>query len=79
MKRLRQILTLSLVLMTLPLLANEDPPTPAGALPPGLENVGFDQNLGRQVDLDLEFTDSTGKKVRLGDYFGDKPVVLSLV
>jgi protein SCO1/2 len=26
----------------------------------------------------LEFTDSTGQNVRLGDYFGDKPVILSL-
>ena len=79
MKRLGQILMLSLVLVTLPLSADEAPRTPSGALPAGLENVGFDQNLGRQVDLNLEFTDSNGEKVRLGDYFGDKPVVLSLV
>ncbi len=79
MKRIQQILMLSLVLMTLPAFANEGAQTPASELPAGLENVGFDQNLGRQVDLNLEFTDSTGKKVRLADYFGDKPVVLSLV
>ncbi|HTY84829.1 MAG TPA: SCO family protein, partial [Silvibacterium sp.] len=32
-----------------------------------------------QVPLDAEFRDETGKTVRLGDYFGKKPVVLSLV
>lgn len=79
MKRVWQILALSLVLVTLPASADEKPLKPAGAMPPGLENVGFDQNLGQQIDLNLEFTDSTGKRVRLGDYFGEKPVVLSLV
>jgi protein SCO1/2 len=44
-----------------------------------IRQVGFDQNLDAQLPLDLEFTDSTGKAVKLGDYFqGDKPVVLSL-
>jgi protein SCO1/2 len=40
--------------------------------------VGFDQKLDTQLPLDLEFTDSAGQPVRLGDYFGDKPVILSL-
>jgi protein SCO1/2 len=88
MKRLGQILIFGLVLMTLPvsaqmpglgLTSNDQPLRPASQLPLGLEDVGFDQNLGNQVDLDLEFTDSTGKKVRLGDFFGDKPVILSFV
>lgn len=88
MKRLSQILIFGLVLMTLPvsaqmpglgLTSNDQPLRPASQLPLGLEDVGFDQNLGNQVDLDLEFTDSTGKKVRLGDFFGDKPVILSFV
>ncbi|MGK0190763.1 MAG: protein SCO1/2 [Verrucomicrobiales bacterium] len=86
MKRFSQILMFGLALMTLPVSAQMPAPgspldggaqTPAGQMPAGLEDVGFDQNLGTQVDLDLEFTDSTGKKVRLGDYFGDKPVILS--
>lgn len=88
MKRLGQILIFGLVLMTLSvsaqmpglgLTSNDQPLRPASQLPLGLEDVGFDQNLGNQVDLDLEFTDSTGKKVRLGDFFGDKPVILSFV
>lgn len=48
-------------------------------MPPQLKNVGIDQRLNNQVPLDLVFRDETGKKVRLGDYFGKKPVILSLV
>jgi protein SCO1/2 len=41
-----------------------------------LRNVGFDQRLGAQVPLDLTFRDETGSTVKLGDYLGDKPVLL---
>jgi protein SCO1/2 len=44
-----------------------------------LENVGIDQRLGEQLPLDLVFRDESGSTVRLGDYFGKKPVVLTLV
>jgi protein SCO1/2 len=44
-----------------------------------LEGVGIDQKLNESVPLDLTFRDETGREVRLGDYFGEKPVVLSLV
>jgi len=44
-----------------------------------LRNVGIDQKLNQLIPLDLEFHDETGKAVRLGDYFGQKPVILSLV
>lgn len=47
--------------------------------PPALRDVGFDQRLGAQVPLELEFHDETGKKVRLGDYFGKRPVILNFV
>ena len=43
------------------------------------ERVGFDQRLGESVPLDLELRDETGRDVRLGDYFGEKPVLLALV
>ena len=55
------------------------PPPPMAATPGVLQEIGFDQKLGEQVPLDLAFKDETGKDVRLGDYFGKKPVVLSLV
>jgi protein SCO1/2 len=44
-----------------------------------LSEVGIDQRLNAQVDLDLMFNDETGRSVRLGQYFGKRPVVLSLV
>jgi protein SCO1/2 len=46
--------------------------------PLALRNVALDQRLGEQVPLDLEFRDEAGKKVRLDDYFGTRPVILSL-
>ncbi|HEX4083527.1 MAG TPA: SCO family protein [Chthoniobacteraceae bacterium] len=41
-----------------------------------LKDIRFDQNIGRQVSLDLPFRDETGANVKLGDYFGHKPVIL---
>jgi protein SCO1/2 len=55
------------------------PPPPMAATPGVLQEVGFDQKLGEAIPLDLAFKDETGKDVKLGDYFGKKPVVLSLV
>jgi protein SCO1/2 len=52
---------------------------PANVRPPHLENVGIDQHLDAQVPPDLVFTDDTGHSVRLGDYFGKKPLILNLV
>lgn len=51
--------------------------TPASPIDPA-RDIGFDQHLGRQVDLDLAFRDESGKSVRLRDYARDRPVVLSL-
>jgi protein SCO1/2 len=48
-------------------------------LPKALNGVGIDQKLNEQLPLDLQLTDENGKSVKLGDYFGKKPVVLSLV
>jgi protein SCO1 len=52
---------------------------PANVRPPGLKNVGIQQNLNQQIPPDLMFTDDLGRSVRLGDYFGKKPVILNLV
>jgi protein SCO1/2 len=49
------------------------------AVPAQLKNVGIDQKLDNQVPLDLVFHDEKGKTVRLGDYFGQKPVIISLI
>ena len=52
---------------------------PANVRPPGLEHVGFEQHLDGQIPTDLVFRDETGKAVHLGDYFGQRPVILNLV
>ena len=52
---------------------------PANTRPPRLENVGIEQRLDAQVPPDLPFRDETGKAVKLGDYFGRKPLILNLV
>jgi protein SCO1 len=46
------------------------------ALPQILKDVGFDQRLNEPVPLDVVFHDEEGREVKLGDYFGAKPVVL---
>jgi protein SCO1/2 len=51
---------------------------PSG-LPKALNGVGIDQKLNDQLPLDLVFKNEKGENVKLGDYFGKKPVVLSLV
>lgn len=52
---------------------------PANVRPPRLENVGIEQRLDSQVPPDLAFRDETGRAVKLGDYFGKKPLILNLV
>ena len=44
-----------------------------------LNGVGIDQKLDAQVPRDLVFRDETGDPVKLGDFLGQRPVVLSLV
>lgn len=43
------------------------------------DNIGIDQKLGQQIPPDLTFTDEAGNVVRLGDYFGVKPIIVTLV
>ncbi len=52
---------------------------PANTRPPRLENVGIEQHLNAQVPPDLTFVDDKGKPIKLGDYFGRKPLILNLV
>jgi protein SCO1 len=48
-------------------------------LPQVLQRVQVTQHLNQQLPMDAEFVDDTGKTVRLGDYFGKHPAVVSLV
>lgn len=54
-------------------LAQRQEPTPRD-----LEEVGITERLEEQIPLDLTFRDEQGRQVILGDYFSDRPVILSL-
>ena len=58
-------------------------PMPAGVpqnqLPPALQNVGIEQRLNDQIPLDTHFRDEDGRDVELSQYFGQRPVILTLV
>jgi protein SCO1/2 len=49
------------------------------ATPAILSKVGITQNLNSQIPPDLMFRDEAGNSVRIGEFFGKKPIVLSLV
>lgn len=55
-----------------------DPAQSAGASPSIYKQVRFEQHLGRQIPLDLNFTDEHGQQVTLRQYFGHGPVILTL-
>ena len=52
---------------------------PSSGLPTALRDVRIEQKLDQQLPLDLVFRDESGQEVKLGQYFGQKPVVLALV
>jgi protein SCO1/2 len=56
-----------------------DPTMPSSQVPLALRQVSFEQRLNEQLPLDLEFRDESGRIVRLGEYFGRKPVLLTFV
>ena len=56
-----------------------DPTQNIGVRPELLKDVGIDQKLNSSIPLDLMFRDEHGNAVTLGQYFGSKPVVLTLV
>ncbi|HEV7395796.1 MAG TPA: SCO family protein [Pyrinomonadaceae bacterium] len=51
----------------------------ATGLPKMLQNVGIDQKLNQQIPLDLTFKNESGEPVTLKQYFGKRPVIISLV
>ncbi len=52
---------------------------PSNQMPRVLSDVRFDQRLDEPLPLDAVFRDEDGRRVKLGDYFGKKPVVLAFV
>jgi protein SCO1/2 len=83
MRRILCFVSIVLVLLVCDLSTQVNAEIPASAptpssLPPLLRDVGIDQKLNSQIPLDLVFRDEAGNEVRLGQYFGQKPVVLVL-
>lgn len=66
------IAVLTWLIACAPLLAQAPVASPA-------RDVGIDQHLGTTVPLDAVFRDEAGRSVRLGSYFGKRPVVLAMV
>jgi len=61
------------------LLVSNIPAADENDQPEILQDVGLDQKLNSQIPLDLRFTDADGNPVVLSQYFGKKPVLLTLV
>lgn len=58
-----------------------DPSAPevSAGLPKALENVGITQRLNEQLPLDAVFKAEDGSEVKLGSYFGKRPVIIAFV
>jgi protein SCO1/2 len=70
-------LTLGLVLAQGALAAA--PASAEAPPPPALREVGVDERIGERIPLDLLFSEAGGRRVRIGELFGDgKPVLLVL-
>jgi protein SCO1/2 len=52
---------------------------PSSVRPDALKGVGIDQKLDNRLPLDLHFRDETGRDVRLGEFFGARPVIITPV
>jgi protein SCO1/2 len=80
------VVAMGLVLMSVAVSAQGDAPgirpesgMPSSQTPTALSRVSFEQRLNEQLPLELPFKDEDGHAVKLGDYFGRKPVVLTFV
>ena len=58
--------------------ARAERPDGAGQVPAQLEGVGVTEKLGARLPEALEFTDASGKAVRLGDLVRGKPLLLTM-
>lgn len=86
MARFRSILWASLVLLTTaPIVVAQQeaagvvPNSAAAEKPEALRGVGVQQKIDAELPLDLNFRDEKGETVRLGQFFGERPVLLSFV
>jgi len=76
------LVLLASALLSATAVAREETPGPRATseMVPGLfQKVKFDQNLNAALPLDLPLRDERGRTVKLGDYFGERPVIVNLV
>lgn len=67
-----------LLFIAIALVASAAPAAGQAPLRTAQQGVAFDQKLDAQAPLDVRLRDESGRLVKLGDYFGNKPVVLVL-
>ena len=48
----------------------------ASTMPAALREIGFDQNIGKQLPLDVDVVDENGTVAPIGKFFGARPAVL---
>lgn len=87
-KQFRSLLLSAMCTCALVSTAAAQPMMPAGSADGGpksiapnevINKIGVDQKLEAQINPDLKFTNEKGETVRIGDYFGKRPLILSLV
>ncbi|MEZ4271151.1 MAG: SCO family protein [Myxococcota bacterium] len=79
MKTMACVMCLGLMTCPLSHAKAESSGNPNTSAPPGiLTKIGIDQKIGSSVAADLTFRDAAGRTVRIGDYFGQRPVILAL-
>lgn len=81
MSRLAALLALAVLVPASTSAQYANPPqrsTAASERPGALAKIGIDQKIGQQLPLDLTFRDEEGREVKLGQFFGARPVVLAL-
>ncbi|MGE5413942.1 MAG: SCO family protein [Syntrophomonadaceae bacterium] len=77
------LFVLGVLTPTLSLAQSMEPPPGriirADEKPEILKDIGIEQRLDAPLPLDTPLLDEAGRAVRLGDYFGKRPVVFALV
>ena len=78
---LRKILTVGCLISAVAMAYDGKPaPQVSDVKPAELKDVGIDEKLGTQVDLNLKFKNEKGELVPLSSFYnGHQPVILSLV
>ena len=79
LRRLSFLITVTALLLGVPVYSAVQAVERIEPTPGELQNVGVDEKFGGQIPLDLSFTEASGERVKLSQYFnGKKPVILTL-